>query len=225
MGHAASQSMSAGALRRFDAERARSAVPSVPVDVGAARRDSAYTGASAAWGRNPSAYADARDRVMPAWRQASPGAVYIIHDIEPYYGVYDAMFLARMFLDAYSNAAYANWLYSHQADPWYQQAHDDVVRQAQQNEDLRAQLAQSDARIAQLQTDSAPVMSADTLPEGVDAAVAIAPEVVQSDADHAAEDEVWRAAQTTSWSLQTKLLISFFLLGAVGWLIVTKFRN
>jgi hypothetical protein len=177
----ASRAFSAAALQRFDAEKARSGQPAAPVDPAAARKDQAYASAASGWRSNPDSYLRDRAQAMPRWQASNPGITVIVHEIQPHYGVYDSLFLTAMFMNASSNASYANWLYSHQGDPWYQQAHDDMVRQAHQNADLRAQLAQADDRVALLRAQNAQAMPSAALPQGVDQSVAFAPEVVQAD--------------------------------------------
>jgi hypothetical protein len=91
----------------------------------------------------------------------------------PSYGGIAAAFLGGMLLEHITNPSYAEYAYSMQGNPGFDQWRSDMNQQAQTNADLKAQLASMDQQVSQLQAHNAAKNTA--LPQGVDPAYAIAP--------------------------------------------------
>ena len=110
--------------------------------------------------------------------------IYVING-RPAYGDYSGAFYGTLLGVAAVGAAieinhdYALWAYSHQNDVGFQQWHQDMMAQAAAgNDELRQRVAALDAQVAQLKAQNATPMAAGALPEGVDPAVAVAPDTV-----------------------------------------------
>jgi hypothetical protein len=101
-----------------------------------------------------------------------PTPVWVYHS-RPSYGSLAAAFLGGILLNDITQPSYAEYAYSMQNNPDFQQWRADMNQQAQQNADLKAKLAVMDQQISQLQEQNAPKDTA--LPKGVEPAYAIAP--------------------------------------------------
>jgi len=91
----------------------------------------------------------------------------------PSYGMWDTIFLYSMLSNMNNNNA-RNFAYNHQNDADYQEWRREADRLAQDNNELRAQLAQLDAGTAKM---SGPI-DPNYIPEGVDADIAMSQEVL-----------------------------------------------
>jgi len=172
---------SKSALAQFDAERQRYKAPPVGgfTTPAAAQQSPVWRQYGTRWRSADDYYAARRQaegrlpapaRVYysqpPAWVSAGP----------PSYGAFSSHFLGGVLLGMAGTLAYDQWAYSHHTDPAYMQWHEDMERQAQDNAELRDKLATLDARVADLQTQHAPVT--DKLPDDVDPSLVVAPETV-----------------------------------------------
>jgi hypothetical protein len=136
---ALSKQSSGASLRGYDAgkERARFASSSVP----AAAPSPAFSRYSGRFHSYDDYYYQ-RNSYYSGFGWQPPG--YIYHS-RPSFGMWDAMFLWFM-LDSLSNASHAMWFHNHYDDPGYQQWRQEADRLATDNADLRAKLADLDAR-------------------------------------------------------------------------------
>lgn len=176
-----SKVMSNDTLKQYQAERAAAKNPPQPVDVGSVRHDPGFTSATSRY-TTVDSYMTARNTNIIIYRNAHPDVYLYTSNMYPNYGAYDNGFLVgMMFGYVGSSAANAQWMYAHQNDPWYGQWHADMMRQAQDNADLRAKLEAQDAELARLKASGAQP-TAQALPAGVDPSVAIAPEAMIANA-------------------------------------------
>ena len=205
---ASTKQMSAQSLRQLDADKARANAPAQPVNVAAARQDPVFAQARSSYGGDTSRYYSDRTAAMGGWRTSH---VIYVHDMRPNYGIYDVLFLATLM-----EASNANWAYSHHNDPWYSDWHADQMRQAANNEQLRAQMAQMDAKIAELERDKAPVMAPGALPPGVSPAIAIAPETMSA-------DEFAGAGKASFWTFGHVMLM-ILAVGGISIVLVLLLR-
>ena len=112
------------------------------------------------------------------WRNAHPWAApaYAFRSA-PSFGIWDGLFL-WMILDKISEPAHAAVAYNNQNDPGFQAWRAEADRLAADDAQLRAKLDALDARLASMQGQP---RQPGTLPDGVPAAVALAPTVVVAD--------------------------------------------
>jgi hypothetical protein len=206
----------AASLRRMDSVKNPSSLPGSRIDLGSARRDPGYSAAASVWRHDPQTYVTQRQYGLDSWHRQYPNIMSIQHNIHPYYGHYDSGFLTGMFLGAALNPGYSNWLYANQYQPWYPELHADLMRQAQDNADLRAQLAATDEKLAEMKERGLTPQSASTLPSGVNPALAYAPEYVQQDASTYAPSSFW------SWFWG---ITAVSLAGIVGYMLITRRRS
>ena len=187
LGASSSKVMSNDALKKYQAERAAIKTPPQPVDVGALKRDPGFASATSRYG-SVNGYMEARQTNITIYRNAHPNVYIYSSHMSPNYGAYDSSFLVGLMLGATGNmAANTEWMSAHQYDPWYASWHADMMRQAQDNADLRARLDAQDAALAQLKAAGA-VASTTALPPGVDPSVAIAPEAMIANASVVQEE-------------------------------------
>jgi len=143
------------------------------------RQDPVYRSATSAWGGDTRRYTAQRTVVVTSYRSSHPDIYIMTGNMYPHYGMYDSSFLTGMVMGyvGMSIAQNSMWMYAQQSQPWYPSYRADLEVQAQNNVDLRNKLAAMDAEIAQLKANGqAPV--ANGLPQGVDPALAMAPEAV-----------------------------------------------
>jgi hypothetical protein len=125
-----------------------------------------------------------RNSYYSSWGYSPPSYIY---GYAPHFGMWDAIFLWSL-ASAASNAAQADWFYHHQYDQGYVDWRRQADIEAQQNADLRQQLATIDQRVATLESQNVP-RDTNYLPPGADASVALAAEnVVSRDATDANVD-------------------------------------
>ena len=112
------------------------------------------------------------------WRNAHPWAppAYAFRSA-PSFGMWDALFL-WMILDKISEPAHAAVAYNNQNDPGFQAWRAEADRLAADDAQLRTKLDAFDAKLAAMQGQP---RQPGTLPDGVPAAVALAPAVVVAD--------------------------------------------
>lgn len=116
-------------------------------------------------------YWDRRDNFYGGWN--SPGYVY---GGAPGYGMWDGIFLGYM-LGNITSPSYGRMAYHHQNDPGMKEWRQEMEAQAQDNAELRAQLDSMEAQIASM---AGIPIDPSYLPDGVDADLVLAPEVVAS---------------------------------------------
>jgi len=95
----------------------------------------------------------------------------------PSYGMWDTIFLYSMLSSMNNNSNASQFAYNHQNDADYRQWRREANKQAQENAELRAQLAQMDAGASKYKGNP---INADFIPTGVDADVAMSQEVLAS---------------------------------------------
>ena len=180
------------AYQRFQADQQKFRAPpaAAPPDTKAAQQTPAWRQYGSRWHSADSYYAAREDALRRApsvrlYYEHPP--VYVLQG-RPSYGAYAGAFLGGVLLDRIMQPSYAQWAYSHANDPGFQAWRDDMQRQAADNADLRAKLAQMDAQVAQLKAQNAPTSEA--LPEDVDPSLVVAPQTV-----------MMATASTTHWWL------------------------
>lgn len=128
-------------------------------------------------------YSNNRDNYYAGRGWSAPGYAY---RSAPSFGLWDAMFLWFML----RQASGPSFLYNHQGDPGVQAWRQEADKLAASNEDLKKQLADVDAKIAQMRKDGVPVDPKNL--DGVDPSVALAAErVVRQDAAKASGMGSW----------------------------------
>jgi hypothetical protein len=174
----AQRSQSKAAFQQFQKENSVYKAPPVgePVNQQAAQSSTAWKQYGSGWKTSDDYYArrNAAFARQPAFeRYYSSPPVYINR---PSYGGYAAAFLGGVMLDRITEPGYASWAYSHQSDPGYDSWHQDMMRQAQDNAELRAKMATLDQQMADLKAKNAPKTEA--LPPDVDPSMVVAPSTV-----------------------------------------------
>jgi hypothetical protein len=145
-----------------------------------------YTSARSSFGGNPNTYYERRTVVYNNYRSNHPDVFIINNNLRPNYGIFDSGFLTGMVMGyvGASMVSNATWMLAHQHQPWYNGYYGDLQRQAQTNAELRARLATLEAEMAAQRARGVTVSPTTmALPDGVDPAMAIAPEAVNADAD------------------------------------------
>jgi hypothetical protein len=143
-----------------------------------------YNNASTAWGGNADGYYSRRTVAYGNYRASHPDVSAVTNNMRPNYGIYDSGFLTGMMLGYMGSSMIhnASWMYAQHNQPWYPAYRADLERQAVDNAELRAKMNAMDAEIAKLKAQGAQPQTANSLPPGVDPAMAIAPEAVWADA-------------------------------------------
>jgi hypothetical protein len=177
---AQTRQLSANSLSAYQQERANAKVPPMPVV--APRNNPAFAAARNSYGGNVDTYMSRRQGVYSNYQSSHPQVFVVVHNIHPNYGVYDSGFLTGMMMGAVGASIFENamWMNAHRTDPWYPQYMQDLNQQAEQNAELREKLAAMNAAMAQAQADGKTV-DPNVLPQGVEPAMAIAPEAVIAD--------------------------------------------
>ena len=156
----------------------------MPVASTQVRSSPVYSSASRAWGGNADTYYSRRTVVYSSYRSSHPDVFIITHNMRPNYGIYDSGFLTGMMFGYIGSSMIhnASWMYAQQSQPWYPAYRADLERQAVDNAELRAKMYAMDAEIAKLKAQGVQPQTTNSLPQGVDPAMAIAPEAVMADA-------------------------------------------
>lgn len=155
-----------------------------------------------------------RNSYYSSWGYVPPSYIY---GYGPHFGMWDAIFIWSL-ASAAGNAAQADWFYHHQYDQGYIDWRRQAEIEAQQNADLRAQLATIDQRMTTLQAQGV-ARDPNYLPPGADPQVALAAEnVVAKDAADA-DIDVTAAGQAPKHSSHLWLDIALIVLvvGGVGY--------
>ena len=197
-------------MQAYQAERQAAKQPPMPVP----KNDPVYNNVKSSFGGNVDTYYQRRTVVYHTYTTSHPDIIYINSYMHPNYGVYDSGFLTGMFM-GYVGASLtqnAMWMMSQQNQPWYSSYRADLDRQALQNAELRHHMAEMDAEIAKLRAQNTQV-SVNTLPPGVDASLAIAPEAVIDNQPDNTTHYIWL------WAFGIVLVTGlgvFFLLAKIG---------
>lgn len=179
--NAQQRSMSTDSYRAYQAERAAAQRPPTPVSTNEVRRDPVFTSARTTYGGDTDRYMRERQTNYSAYRRDNPQVFVITQDMRPNYGMYDSGFLTGMMLGSIGQQAQnAAWLAAQQNQPWYPAYRADLERQARDNAELRSRMAAMDAEMATLRQNGQ-VRPVTSLPAGIDASVALAPEAVIAD--------------------------------------------
>jgi hypothetical protein len=155
-----------------------------------------------------------RNSYYSSWGYVPPPYIY---SYGPHFGMWDAIFIWSL-ASAAANAAQADWFYHHQYDPGYIDWRRQAEIEAQQNADLRAQLATIDQRISTLESQGV-ARDPNYLPPGANPQVALAAENVVSKDAHDAEVDVTAAPPPAKHSSHLWLDIALVVavLGIVGY--------
>jgi TRAP-type uncharacterized transport system substrate-binding protein len=167
----AERQLASQSLARYQAEQQRFSAPPQGTLTGASdyARNPLYTGAAGRYQSYDQAYA-ARDSYRNSHPWAPPAYAY---RSAPSFGMWDALFW-WMVLDKITEPSHAAAAYNNANDPGFQAWRREADRQAADNAELKAKLDAMDAKLASMQGQP---RKPGTLPEGVPAAVALAPEV------------------------------------------------
>jgi hypothetical protein len=185
LGNASKKSMSYSSLQAFKSERdGYTKVPTKKPDPVSVNNDTTYKSVRSQYS-NVDDYMSHRTVVYNTYYNRYPLLSTYGHSMYPYYGVYDNSFLLGMMFGYMGNSLdNAAWFYAHQNDPWYGQWRSDMNTLATQNVELAAKLEALDLQINNMkiasmsgQTTSVAAMQ-NSLPPGVDASIAIAPEAM-----------------------------------------------
>ena len=184
MATANNKAVSSSTLSAYQAERSQARQPPMPVASTQVRSSPVYSSASRAWGGNADTYYSRRTVVYSSYRSSHPDVFIITHNMRPNYGIYDSGFLTGMMFGYIGSSMIhnASWMYAQQSQPWYPAYRADLERQAVDNAELRAKMYAMDAEIAKLKAQGVQPQTTNSLPQGVDPAMAIAPEAVMADA-------------------------------------------
>lgn len=181
LGSASTKSMSQDSLKAYQAERATASKPPQTINTADAKNNPARSTY-----KNTDQYMSNRTTIVSNYYNTYPGLGGITYHMHPNYGIYDSGFLTGMVMGYVGGSIINNamWMYSHSHEPWYSGYRADLEAQAANNADLRARLNQMDAEMAKLKAQNVQPQPVNTLPTGVDPALAIAPEAMMTaDAD------------------------------------------
>jgi hypothetical protein len=183
MAQAQQRQVSSNSLSAYQAERANARTPPSPVSTQQVRSDPVYNSARNSFGGNTDRYFSQRTTVVNNYRSSHPDVYVINAGIRPNYGIYDSGFLTGMMMGYVGGSIIHNatWMYAQQHQPWYPSYRADLERQAVDNAELRGRITQMDAEINRLRTQGVQPTATTSLPQGVDPALAIAPEAVIAD--------------------------------------------
>jgi hypothetical protein len=162
-----------------------------------------------------------RNSYYSSWGYVPPSYIY---GYGPHFGMWDAIFIWSL-ASAAGNAAQADWFYHHQYDPGYIDWRRQAEIEAQQNADMRAQLATIDQRISTLEAQGV-ARDPNYLPPGADPQVALAAENVVSKDAADADTDVTAAGQPAKHSSHFWLDIALvvLVLGGVGYFMSRRAR-
>ncbi len=173
----AERQMATQSLARYKTEQARFAAPAQGTLTGASdyARNPLYANSAGQYKSYDQAYAE-RD----VYRNSHPWAppAYAYHSA-PAFGMWDALFW-WMVLDKITEPSHAAAAYNNANDPGFQAWRQEAQRQAVDNAELKAKLDAMDAKLASMQGQP---RKPGTLPNGVPASVALAPEVAVAPRD------------------------------------------
>jgi hypothetical protein len=157
-----------------------------------------------------------RNSYYSSWGYVPPSYIY---GYGPHFGMWDAIFLWSL-ASAAGNAAQADWFYHHQYDQGYIDWRRQADIEAQQNADLRAQLATIDQRISTLESQKV-ARDPNYLPPGADPQVALAAENVVSHDAHDADVDVTAQPQPAKHGshLWIDLALAALAIGIVGYVM------
>lgn len=183
LGQAAKNKMSNDALKSYQAERANNLAPPKNVSLSNARKDPIFVNTTSQY-KNPNDYVQRRTTVVREYRDRYPTSYNYSSTMSPNYGHYDSGFLMGLLIGEMgrSTSNNAQFLYANQNQEWYKEWRRDVEKKAEENAELKRKLVDMDKQINELKDAKADV-KVTTLPEGIDATVAIAPEALIEDDD------------------------------------------
>ena len=155
-----------------------------------------------------------RNSYYSSWGYVPPPYIY---SYGPHFGMWDAIFIWSL-ASAAANAQQADWFYHHQYDQGYIDWRRQAEIEAQQNADLRAQLATIDQHISTLEAQGV-ARDPNYLPPGADPQVALAAENVVSKDAHDADVDVTAAPAPAQHSshLWLDIALVMLVLGIVGY--------
>ena len=181
LGAASTKSMSQDSLKAYQAERATATKPPQAVNTADAKNNPARSTY-----QNTDQYMNKRTTIINNYNNTHPGWSSMGYGMYPNYGMWSNSFLTGMVMGYVGTSLLSNamWMYSHSHEPWYPSYRADLEAQAANNAELRAKLAAMDAEVIKLKAQNAQPQPVNTLPNGVDPALAIAPETMMAaDAD------------------------------------------
>lgn len=170
--------MSADSYKAYQAERNLASKPPQPVHAADVKNNPAK-----ATYKNADQYMAKRTTIVNNYNTAHPGWGSMGSGMYPNYGMWSNSFLTGMVMGYVGTSLLSNsmWMYSHRNEPWYPSYRADLEAQAASNAELKSKLAAMDAEIDALKAKNATPLQINTLPENVDPALAIAPEIMIAD--------------------------------------------
>lgn len=214
MAQAQQRQVSSSSLSAYQAERANARTPPNPVSTQQVRNDPVYNSARDSFGGNTDRYFSQRTTVINNYRTSHPDVYAINSGIRPNYGIYDSGFLTGMMMGYVGGSIINNatWMHAQQHQPWYPAYRADLERQAVDNAELRGRITQMDAEIGRLRAQGVQPAAATSLPQGVDPALAIAPEAVIADTPE-------KSSHTWLW-----VILGIISGGALVWFVMRRRR-
>ena len=207
LGSASAKKTSADSLAAYQKERSNTQFAPQTVTPSTYRSDPIYRNMRSVY-PSPNAYMTQRTVVINRYHTTYPQSYAYSYGMYPNYGHWDSGFLMGILIGemGHNNAM---WMYSHQSDPWYGQWRQDVERQANDNADLKAKLADMDKQVAELKAKSV-IPDPGALPEGIDPTAAIAPEAILSDEDDEKKESYFPWGWILGGIFGSILLIGFY---------------
>ena len=217
----ASRQSSADAMRRWEQERARAAAPPMAIDQRQVATSPAVQSLQRSGGDFGSYYRT-REQASERVRRDDPWAANMSSASRPNYGMWNGLFLWSMLNSAQNNANNAAWWHANRNDPGVQQWRREAEARAADNSDLRARLDALDHRVAEKADGS---MLPGTSPDGIDAALAVAPEAVRPSAAQASAPARSNSAPSGGHGGLWLLLVVLVIAGVAAFLFLRSQRR
>ena len=177
LGPASTKSMSAASLKAYQAERNSISKPPQPVHSSDIKNNPARSTY-----QNTDQYMNKRTTIVNNYNNTYPGWEAMGYGMNSNYGMWSNSFLTGMVMGYVGTNLASNsmWMYSHMREPWYPSYRADLEVQAANNAELKSKLAAMDAEIVNLNAKNAQPLQTNSIPESIDPALAIAPEVMMA---------------------------------------------
>lgn len=190
LGAASNKKISADSYKAYQAERNNASKPPQPVHATDVKNNPAR-----ATYQNTDQYMNKRTTIINNYNNTHPGWGSMGQGMSPNYGMWSNSFLTGMIMGYVGTSLLSNsmWMYSHMREPWYPSYRADLETQAANNAELKSKLAAMDVEIEKLRVQNAHPLQTNTLPENVDPALAIAPEIMMAPEEHSDGMSWWYA--------------------------------
>lgn len=184
IGNAANATMSRDSFNKYLEERNRNSRPLTEFNKENVRSNPVVRSTRTQYPRIDD-YVQQRSRDLEAYRNRYPESQKYTRNMPPNYGIFDSNFLlgivlGHTFSSSSSSSANAAWLNGQKDQEWYKQLRSDLNTAAQEDAVLKARLDKLDIELEEAKHKN--LEHPTSLPIGVPAAVAIAPEAIILDA-------------------------------------------